>query len=85
MTSNSSQVTDNTIRAAAIAHGFTDISIISQRILERAGAMDAGEWLLLSTKRNDDADWEFVGRRKTKGELVGLLDNAAARFAMSKT
>ena len=75
---------DNAVRAAALANGFADVSILSQMIRDRPGVMDAGEWFLLSTKRHDGAEWEFLGRRKSKDELVGLLENAAARNVSSK-
>lgn len=85
MTDNINATIDIAIRTSATAKGYTAVSVRPQTIADRPGVMDAGEWFLLSTKRNAEADWEFLGRRKTKDELLGLLENTATRNALRAT
>ena len=80
MRNNSTPLTDDALRTAAIANGFADVLVLAQTTRERPGVMDSGDWFLLSTKRHHGAEWEFLGRRRTQGELVGLLESAAARL-----
>jgi len=66
--------TDASIRNAAIAHGWIDAAIIQQTENERFALPETqGEWLCLSVKLHCDDDWQLLGRRRTRGELLGLL------------
>lgn len=69
----STTTTDDAIRAAAIAKGYSDASVVTQKVQDRAGALDVGNWSVLSIKRNAGDDWELLGRRRTPGELLELL------------
>jgi hypothetical protein len=73
MTTPSNALTDDAIRAASLAKGFADVSVVSQRVQDRAGALDVGAWLVLSVKRHADDDWELLGRRRTEAELVAVI------------
>jgi hypothetical protein len=73
MTTNSTATTDEMIRAAAIAKGYSDASVVTQKVQDRPGALDVGNWSVLSIKRSAGDDWELLGRRRTPGELLELL------------
>jgi hypothetical protein len=73
MTTNSTITTDETIRAAAIARGYSDASVVIQKVQDRPGALDVGNWSVLSIKRSAGGDWELLGRRRTPAELLELL------------
>ena len=73
MTTNSPASADNTIRAAAIAKGFADISVVSQAVQDRPGVLDVGSWLVLSVKRQAGDEWELLGRRRTEAELLKVI------------
>lgn len=64
---------DDAIRAAAIAKGYSDASVVTQNVQDRPGALDVGSWVVLSIKRNPDDDWELLGRRRTRDELLKML------------
>ena len=57
---------DNAVRAAALANGFADVSILSQMIRDRPGVMDAGEWFLLSTSATTGPNGNSWGGGKAK-------------------
>lgn len=73
MTTNTTVSIDDTIRAAAIAKGYSDASVVTQKVQDRPGALDVGNWSVLSIKRNAGDDWELLGRRRTPDELLELL------------
>jgi hypothetical protein len=73
MTTNTTTATDDAIRAAAIAKGYSDASVVTQKVQDRPGALDVGSWAVLSIKRTAGDDWELLGRRRTPGELLELL------------
>jgi hypothetical protein len=73
MTTNSTITIDEAIRAAAIAKGYSDASVVTQKVQDRPGALDVGSWSVLSIKRNAGDDWELLGRRRTPEELLALL------------
>jgi len=73
MTNNSITTIDDTIRAAAIAKGYSDASVVTQKVKDRPGALDVGDWSVLSIKRTAGDDWELLGRRRTPDELLALL------------
>lgn len=73
MTTNLTASTDDTIRAAAIAKGFADASVVTQHVQDRTGVLDVGAWFVLSVKRSAGDEWELLGRRRTQGELIQLL------------
>ncbi len=75
MTTNSPESTNDPIRAAAIAKGFADVSIVSQAVQDRPGVLDVGAWLVLSVKRQATDDWELLGRRRTEAELLKVIQN----------
>ena len=64
---------DDAIRAAAIAKGYSDVSVVTQRVQVRPGALDVGDWSVLSVKRSEGDDWELVARRRTPDELLAWL------------
>ena len=73
MTTNTKNSIDETIRAAAIAKGYSDASVVTQKVQDRAGVLDVGSWAVLSIKRTPEDDWELLGRRRTPEELLQLL------------
>ena len=73
MTTNQTPMIDNTIRAAAIAKGFADASVVTQNVKDRNGALDVGAWLVLSVKRQASDEWELLGRRHTEAELLSMI------------
>jgi hypothetical protein len=73
MMTNSNASTD-AIRTASMAKGFTDVSVVSQRVSDRPGVLDVGAWLVLSVKRQADGDWELLGRRRTEEELLAVIE-----------
>jgi hypothetical protein len=64
---------DDAIRAAAIAKGYSDASVVTQKVQDRPGALDVGNWAVLSIKRTAGDDWELLGRRRTADELLAML------------
>lgn len=74
MTTNLTDTIEDTIRDAARAKGFADASIVPQNVQDRIGALDVGGWFVLSVKRQAEDDWELLGRRRTKEELIGLVN-----------
>jgi hypothetical protein len=64
---------DDAIRAAAIAKGYSDASVVTQKVQDRPGALDVGNWAVLSIKRSAGDDWELLGRRRTADELLAML------------
>ena len=73
MTTDTTTTIDDAIRAAAIAKGYADASIVTQKVQDRPGALDVGNWVVLSIKRNAGDDWELLGRRRTADELLAML------------
>jgi hypothetical protein len=73
MTTNSTTTIDEAIRAAAIAKGYSDASVVTQKVQDRPGALDVGSWAVLSIKRNAGDEWELLGRRRTADELLKML------------
>ena len=73
MTTNSTTTIDDAIRAAAIAKGYSDASVVTQKVQDRAGVLDVGNWAVLSIKRSPGDEWELLGRRRTPEELLQLL------------
>ena len=70
---NSTISIDDAIRAAAIAKGYSDASVVTQKVQDRPGALDVGSWSVLSIKRNAGDEWDLLGRRRTPDELLELL------------
>jgi hypothetical protein len=64
---------DDAIRAAAIAKGYSDASVVTQKVQDRPGALDVGSWAVLSIKRTAGDEWELLGRRRTADELLAML------------
>ena len=64
---------DDAIRAAAIAKGYSDASVVTQKVQDRPGALDVGNWAVLSIKRAAGDEWELLGRRRTADELLAML------------
>ena len=79
MATNSTTVTDNHIRAAAIAQGFVDASVDQHTSRGQKEALDKGIWFVLSVKRNVGDDWDVLGMRRTVPELLSVLHNHQAR------
>jgi hypothetical protein len=73
MTTNTTAPLDDAIRAAAIAKGYSDASVVTQKVQDRPGALDVGNWSVLSIKRKAGDDWELLGRRRTPDELLAML------------
>ena len=76
MTTHTTTTTDS-IRAAAIAKGYSDASVVTQNVQDRPGALDVGSWSVLSIKRVAGDDWELLGRRRTPAELLELIESTA--------
>jgi len=66
---------NNSIRDAATAKGFADVSIVSQYVQKRTGVLDDGAWLVLSVKRQAGDDWELICRRRTEAELLTVIQS----------
>jgi hypothetical protein len=71
-------ITEKTIRAAAIAAGYADALV--DRYVEQRPYHFEGEplplpkvWFLLSVQRSVGSEFELMGRRRTKAELMGLI------------
>lgn len=79
MATNSTSVTDNHIRDAAIAQGFADASVAQHTSRGQKEALDKGIWFVLSVKRNLGDDWDVLGRRRTVPELLSVLHNYQVR------
>ncbi len=75
---NNSTLPNDEIRTAANAKGFADISIVTQTVQDRGGALDTGAWLVLSVKRQSGDDWELLGRRRTQAELLNVIQKQQA-------
>jgi hypothetical protein len=74
MASPSEPVTDDTIQTLARERGYADASVVPLTVSERnAFEGDQGPWFVLSVKRNADDEWQMIGRRRTKADLIGLL------------
>jgi hypothetical protein len=64
---------DDAIRAAAKARGYADAAVARQYV-HGSHQLDAGEWLVLSVRFKPGTDWEVIGRRRSRGELLQLLE-----------
>jgi hypothetical protein len=64
--------TEFTLRSAAIAQGYAAISVAPQTV-NRTSAPDSGDWFVLSIKRQAGDDWELLGRRRTRLELLAMV------------
>ena len=71
-------ITDATIRAFAIAKGFADVSVAPQTV-DRVSAPDSGDWLVLSVKREGGGEWDLLGRRRTRHELLAMIQTTCSR------
>ena len=79
MATNSTTVTDNQVRDAAIAQGFADASIVQHTSRGQQEPLDKGIWFVLSVKHNLGDDWGVLGRRRTVPELLSVLHNHQVR------
>jgi hypothetical protein len=68
---------DDAIRAAAKARGYADAAVARQYV-HGSHQLDAGEWLVLSVKRHEGDEWQLLGRRRTRQELLAMLLTADA-------
>jgi hypothetical protein len=73
MTINSQKTFDDSMRAAAIAKGYADVSVVQLSVQKRPGALDVGTWFVLSVKRLAGDEWAVLGRRRTQVELLTLI------------
>lgn len=73
MTKEPISMIDTAIRTAAIAKGYADALVVPMHSRERKDSLDAGNWFVLSIKRQAGDDWEVRGRRRTEAELTQLL------------
>lgn len=72
-----SQQLDSHIEAAAAAKfGTAYVSVIRQDMDERRNHEDSGVWFVLFV------DGECLGRRRTKGELLALIERSNATAAV---
>jgi hypothetical protein len=70
---------DQQIVDAAIRAGFNDASVVRQSLSPSAAhRYDAGEWFCLSVKYRPDGEWELLGRRRSRGELLEMVNTKAA-------
>jgi len=69
--------TDAAIRAAMIARGWHDVSITPQTV--RSSGHDAGDWLILSAQFRPDTTWQVVGRRRSRKELIEMIEGRSAK------
>ena len=67
------QNTDAAIVEAALNRGYADCQVIRQSIPDRWGVEDSGVWFYMFVKNHGSADWQIVGRRRTKQELFALV------------
>ena len=83
MVTITNQVTNETIRAAAIAAGYADASVVRYVELRpyRLDGPPVSErtWLSLALKRRPDSRFEVVGRRQTRVELLRLVQRYVGR------
>jgi hypothetical protein len=75
---------ERTIRAAAILKGFADASVARQYVRSE-GSIDFGEWWVLSVWREDAEEFEVLGRRRTKAELLTMIEGAKAQICASNS
>ena len=75
---------DADIVRKARALGFSDACVTRYAERFKAACRDfagqpvesaSAEWFLLSVKRSADAEWEILGRRASRMELLGMLEN----------
>ena len=53
-----------------------DVEIIRQIVPERGKiASESGEWYCLGIRQQPGSSWECVGRRRTKAELLAMVQN----------
>lgn len=67
---------DNTIRDAAIAAGYADALVT--RYFQTSGYTELtinehGAWFALAIKRASDDEFEVIGRRRSRAELLQLV------------
>jgi hypothetical protein len=74
MSTGQLRITDQDIREAAISRGFHDSSVVIQDKPEIRAVADCGRWYLLSVKRQPGCEWELLGRRRSRGELLELIE-----------
>lgn len=77
--------TDNDIRRAAVDRfAVTDVRVnrYDARPFRTTGRKhvdsdvdDSGTWFMLFTKRTGDSGWEPIGRRRTRDELLTMVEN----------
>ncbi len=80
MTTKAIRATDDAIRQATIERGCCDASIVPQFVKDYPGVLDGGAWYVLSVRYRDDADWEVLGRRRTRAELLQLAKRGPVDF-----
>jgi hypothetical protein len=69
---------DDALQAAALARFGAGAAVSVTRYLDRApDSRERVTWYVLSVKRHAGAEFEVIGRRQTRGELLGLLEKAS--------
>jgi len=73
MQTSTAPLEDTQVRAAALAKGFIEVSVVQHTSREQKDALDKGVWFVLSVKRNRGDDWDILGRRRTVPELLTII------------
>jgi hypothetical protein len=70
---------ETALEAAALARFGTGaaVSVTRHTDWEWNGDRTRVPWYALSVKRHAGAEFEVIGRRRTRGELLGLLEKAS--------
>lgn len=79
MTALSARI-DDQIRQAAIERlGVADARLFRYAIRERPGVLDQGCWFCLFVQQTAGGEWTLLSRRRTKAELLQLLESDTLR------
>jgi hypothetical protein len=69
---------DDALQAVALARFGAEAAVNVVRYLDRnPDSRERVTWYALGLKRSPDAEFEILGRRKTRGELLGLIEKAS--------
>ncbi len=70
--------TENEIRQLAVEKFHAvDAAISRMEARDYAGCVDAGTWYVLSVRQHLGGEWEVIGRRRSRAELLTMLAHAA--------
>jgi hypothetical protein len=71
------RISDRDIIDAARARGYHDAAVVVQNIPEHKHDFDHGRWFGMFVKFTAGDDWQLIGRRRTRQELLAMLDCTA--------